>query len=333
MTRHRPGVWLAVAATLASGLAAAIAVGAPAPPPPARTAAACALDDVMAQLRAALAAPVAPSPAYRRYLRELLREAAATLPEESLRTAFAFERDPAMLEELAAALAARTDRLGEPGPLRAVAARATDDPDAAIRAAATRALRNTSTLEHAPEAYARLVADPAPEVRAAAAENLVVDNREVFGGAHGPAADTAVLAAAAAADPATAAHILRNVSTQAIGGTAARALHDLLAAPSAELRAAAATALGGVSASEAAAARNALLARFAAEREEAVRLAIIESIVRLGFAAALPDLDGLRALAPTLSTDIDEWRRVLELGLQEWSLLLREKRRLEQARP
>jgi hypothetical protein len=318
-------------AVLVLGLAAGapVAIGRPPPPPPATQGEACELTGLIAQVREGLDAA---SPAYRRYLRRLLREAAATLPERQLHDAFARERDPAMVEELAAALAARTDRLGEPGPLRAVAARAVEDADPRARAAAVRALRNTSALEHAPEAYPRLVADPDPQVRREAAQNLVVDNQEVFAGLHAPAAEAAVAAAIGAADPAVTAHVLGNVSTQAIGAESARALEGLLASPAVEVRVAAATALGGVPAQEGARARAALVELFHAERDPTVRKAILESIVRLGFARAVPDLEALRRVDPTLSTDIDEWIRVLDLDLQEWSLLLREKRRLEQAR-
>jgi HEAT repeat protein len=312
-------------------LISAIAVGgiAVASAPPAPAGATCEVDDLLAQVRGGLGHG---SPAYRKYLQRLLREAAPTLSESELRAAFESERDPAMIELIAGALAARTDRDGEPGGLLAVTARALNDGDPRARAAATRALRATSTLEHAPDVYKRLVQDPSQEVRREAAENLVVDTESVYGGQHGPAADTAVAAAIAADDPAVKARILEGVSMSAISHDSAAGLRRVLESSTAELRAAAVVALGGVPGGEAAGARAALIALYRVERDASVRIAILASIARLGFAAAVPDLESLRNVDPSLSIEIDEWIRVLGLGLQEWSLILREKQLYEQAR-
>jgi hypothetical protein len=198
---------------------AAVAGVALAAPGPATSAKTCEVDDLLAHTRGLEHR----SPAYRKYMQRLLREAATDLPEGELLAAFAAEHDPARLEMLAAALAARTDRSGEPGALRAVAARAVDDTDPRARAAATRALRGTSTLEHSPDIYKRLVHDPSPEVRREAAENLVIDNESVFGGQHGPAAETAVAAAVSSKDPAVTARVLGNVRRACSARSRARA--------------------------------------------------------------------------------------------------------------
>lgn len=310
---------------VAGATVAGIAVASPSAPPIGAT---CDVEGLVSQVRDGLGSG---SPAYKKYLQRLLREKAPMLPVSELRAAFAAERDPEMLEQLAAALAARTDRTGEPDGLRAVADRTTGG-DWKSRVAATRALRGTSALEHEPELYERLVRDPSPEVRREAAQNLIVDNDKVYGGAHGPAADAAVTAALASTDPAVTASVLANVSMSAISGDSAAGIRRLLASPSAEVRSAAATALGGVPAAEAAAARKALLGLYRTERDAATRIAILRSIARLGFAAAVPDLESLRDVDPSLSIEIDEWVRVLRLGLQEWSLILREKQLAEQAR-
>jgi hypothetical protein len=311
-------------------IAAAAVVGiSVASPPPGPTGATCEVNDLLAQVRGNLGRG---SPAYGRYLQHLLREAAPTLPEAELRAAFEAERDPAMIELLAGALAARTDRAGEPGGLLAVTARAVNDGDPRARAAATRALRGTSTLEQAPDVYKRLVQDSSPEVRREAAENLVADTESVYGGQHGPAADTAVAAALAADDPAVTARVLGGVSMSAISPESAANLLRLLGSQTVELRAAAVVALGGVPGGEAAGARSALISLYRAERDASIRIAILESIARLGFADAVPDLDSLRGVDPSLSIEIDEWIRVLRLDLQEWSLILREKQLYAQAR-
>jgi hypothetical protein len=46
----------------------------------------------------------------------------------------------------------------------------------------------------------------------------------------------------------------------------------------------------------------------------------------------VPEFQRLRSIDPSLAPEIDQWIRVLDLSLQEWSLILREKQRLQQAR-
>jgi HEAT repeat protein len=239
-----------------------------------------------------------------------------------------------MAEHLAAALVARTERGLEPEAMQAVAQRALADRDPALRAATIRALRRTGALERTGDLYERLVRDPSPEVRKEAATNLVEDNLEVYGGRDGPAANAAVAAAAAAAssDPKVTAQVLSQLMTGEISSESVSKIQQLLGHSSAEVRAAASTALGGVPAAEMASARESLLGMYRGERDTGVRKAILESIARLGFSGAVPELHRLRGIDPSLAPEIDAWTRVLNMNLQEWSLILREKQRLQQAR-
>ena len=49
-------------------------------------------------------------------------------------------------------------------------------------------------------------------------------------------------------------------------------------------------------------------------------------------ARAVPELQKLRGVDPSLAPEIDTWIRVLNMNLQDWSLILREKQRQQQAR-
>ena len=98
------------------------------------------------------------------------------------------------------------------------------------------------------------------------------------------------------------------------------------------LAALASLALGGVPAAHMASARESLLSMYRGERDAGVRKALLQSIAQLGFTGAVPELRALRGVDPSLAPEIDTWIRVLELGLQEWNLILREKQRLQQVR-
>ncbi len=298
-------------------------------PAPALQGEACSVEGLMDSIRRGLGSK---SEAYKRYLRTLLREAAVTLPDAQLRAAFARETEPQMVEHLAAALVARTERDADPSAMQAVAKRALEDPDPAVRAASIRAMRRTSATERLGDVYERLVRDASPEVRMEAATNLVEDNQYVYSGHHGPAADTAVAAAAASTDPKVTATILGKLSTEAISARSTDQLQGLLRSDDTGVRQAAATALGGVPAEQMASTRETLVAMYRDERDPAVRKALLQSLARLGFASAVPELQRLRGVDPSLASEVDAWIRVLGMGLQEWSLILREKQRLQQAR-
>jgi hypothetical protein len=297
-------------------------------PAPALEGESCSVQGLMDQIRRGLGSK---SEAYKRYLRTLLRESAVTLPDSELRAAFERETDPVMAEHLAAALVARTERGADPGAMQAVARRALEERDPAVRAATIRAMRRTSATENTGDMYERLVRDPSPEVRMEAATNLVEDNLHVYSGHHGPAADTAVAAAAASTDPKVAAKILGNLSTEAISAESAGRIKSLLGSDDVEVRKAAVTALGGVPAAEMDGARESLLSMYRGEQDVGVRKALLRSIAQLGFIRAVPELQRLRSVEPSLAPEIDVWIRVLDMNLQEWSLILREKQRLQQA--
>jgi hypothetical protein len=298
-------------------------------PAPGLEAGSCSVQGLMDQIRRGLGSK---SEAYKRYLRTLLRESAVTLPDSELRAAFEREADPIMAEHLAAALVARTERGADPSAMQAVARRALEDRDPAVRAATLRAMRRTSALENTGDMYERLVRDPSPEVRQEAATNIIEDIQHVYSGFYGPASDTAVAAAAASTDPSVAAKILGSLDTQKISANSASRLQSLLRSDDAGVRKAAATALGGVPAELMASARESLLGMYRGERDAGVRKALLQSIAQLGFSGAVPELQRLRSIDPGLAPEIDAWIRVLNLGLQEWSLILREKQRLQQAR-
>jgi hypothetical protein len=297
-------------------------------PAPALQGETCSVQGLMDSIRGGLHSR---SEAYKKYLRTLLREAAVTLPDAELRAAFERETDPLMAEHLAAALVARTERGADPEAIRAVARRALEDRDPAVRTASIRAMRRTGAIERTGDMYERLVRDASPEVRMEAATNLVEDNQFVYSGHHGPAADTAVAAAAAASDPKVTAKILGNLSTEAISAESAGKLRELLRSDDAGVRQSAATALGGVPSAEMASTRESLRSMYRGERDTGVRKALLRSIAQLGFSSAVPELQRLRNVDPSLAPEVDTWIRALGMDLQEWELILREKQRLQQA--
>jgi hypothetical protein len=330
MNRLRLNVLSALALCL--GLLAPHRAPAAAPdasPPPALKAGTCSVEGLMDSIRRGLHSK---SEAYKHYLRTLLRESAVLLPPEQLHAAFEREYDPVMVEHLAAALVARTERGLEPEALQAVARRAVEDSDPSVRAATVRALRRTGALERTGDLYERLVRDASPEVRMEAATNLVEDNLEVYGGHDGPATDAAISAAVASSDPKVTARVLGQIMTVEASPESARKLEQLLSSDSAEVRAAASTALGGVPAAQMASARQALVGMYRDEKDASVRKAILQSVAQLGFAGSIPELQRLRAMDPSLAPEADAWIRALNTNLQDWSLILREKQRLQEAR-
>jgi hypothetical protein len=328
MNRTAPFRALLLALTLLPLLPAPAAAQVLAPGPALRGES-CSVEGLMDSIRRGLQSD---SAAYKKYLRTLLRESAVTLPDAELRAAFERETDPVMLEHLAAAMVARTERGADPGALKAVAQRAVEERDPTLRAATVRSLRRTSAIENTGDLYERLVRDPSPEVRQEAATNLVEDIQHVYAGALGSATDTAVSAAAASTDPKVTARILGTLDTQQVGADSARKMQSLLRSDDAEVRKAAATALGGVPAEHMASARESLVGMYRGEKDAGVRKALVQSIAQLGYASAVPELQRLRSLDPAMAPEIDAWIRVLGMDLQEWSLLLREKQRLQQAR-
>jgi HEAT repeat protein len=287
---------------------------------------ACPMDWMVQSARAGLTDG---SPAYQRYMKALLKEAALTMPVEELLAAVAAERDPAMLEVLGAALATRASYDEDPGLVAPLLERAALDGDPQLRAAAVRALRATGSVETMAAlggevSYELLVQDPEPAVRAAVADNLVAENNDVYGGRDARVADAAARVAAASPDPNVAATILGGISMEQASADSIASIKQLLAGADPQLRAGAALALG--SAPPSAATKKQLVERYRRETDRNVRVAILQALARLGQSSAVPTLRALRGVAePELDAEIDLWIEVLGLGLQEWHLILREK--------
>ena len=298
----------------------------------------CSLTAQLETLRAGLGRGSGP---LKTFLRKQLRERAATLPEAELRAAFERERDPTMIEELSGALAARMARHNEPSALRSVLERAVQDRDPAARAAALRGLRGAASVEAMEKLggvdYTALIKDSSKEVRQAVVANLLSESAEVYFGHDRAVSEQAIAVALAArsgpsGDPALAAKLLGEISTESVGAAAVTELLSLLDAPPepslGELRAAVVLALGGVPASESARVVRRLLDLYRQDDSQVVRRAVLGSLCRLQMAKALPTLEALRPIDLHLSKDIDAWQQALRTGLQEWTLLAREKQRI-----
>lgn len=290
----------------------------------------CNVDTLFDDARAGLAAG---SPALRRYLRELLVEAALVTPDEVLLRQLEREDDPAMIEALAAALANKAETVGDATLVAGLLKRALQDTDPARRAAAVRGLKGTGSVELMRASgtdvdYERLIRDESPEVRAAVVENLVVEDEDVYSGHSAELSEAALAVAAASEDKAAAARLIEQTSTEAIGSEAVTALTATLEDEDPSLRAAAARALGGVSPANGKAAVPELLARYRTDDDLDVRRAILGSLARLERTRAVPHLTALRPVDARLHGEIDAWIAVLEMGLPEWHLIVREKSRL-----
>jgi hypothetical protein len=274
------------------------------------------------------------SPALKRYLAQLMREAALEMPTELWIRAIERETDPAMLEVLGSALAAKAEQLEEPGLIEALLKRAIASDDPALRAAAIRSLRGAASVElmAAQKAgvdvdYARLIKDEAPQVRAAVVDNLINEDDAVYSGHDRAMSEAALEAAFACDDPAVTAQVIAGVSTEAVGANAAKKLARTLDDDSPALRAAAARALGGLSPTVRGDMRDVLVAQYRRDEQLEVRTAILESLARLDRQRAIPTLTSLRPVDARLEREIDSWVRVLSLGLPEWALIVREKTR------
>ncbi len=296
---------------------------------PLSRAATCSLATMVDDLRAALREG---SPALKSYMRLRLKESAMTLPPQALREAVERETDPDVLEVLGQALASQAGNAQEPGLLKPLLERAARDADPASRAAAVKGLRGVGSVELLAKGgdvtYEQLVRDPSPEVRAAVADNLVHESAKVYFGHDKAVSEAAVSTALASPDPELAAKLLGEVSMEQVGPEAVSRLTGQLRSDNPKLRAAAATALGGVPGTSQASARGALVDLYRSETDPSVRKAALEGIARLGQGSALPVLQSLRGVDPSMDPELDAWTKALGTGLQEWHLLLREKQRL-----
>lgn len=272
------------------------------------------------------------SPALQRYLRNLLQEAALITPNDVLLQRLRDEDDPAMLEALGAAVAHKAETMDEPSLVAGLLGRAARDGDPALRAAAVRALRGTGSVELMANAavdvdYLRLVRDPAPQVREAVVENLVVEDDDVYSGHSAELSEAAFAVARQADDAAVRARLVAAISTERIGADTAAWLTLTLHDDQRGVRVAAAQALGGVGPEHAGSARAALVARYLVDDDVEVRRAMLAALARLERARAIPILETLRTVDARLDAEVDAWIAVLRLGLPEWSLVVRERGR------
>ena len=273
------------------------------------------------------------SPTLKRYLREQFKEAARSMPSEELLAAVAQEHEPAVLEVLGAGLAAKAGFVEDPALVQPLLQRALSDGDPALRAAALRSLERTGSVEMMEKnggvvTYSQLIRDPSPEVRAAVAGNLIAENAKVYFGHDKRVSEAAVSAAVASPDPSVAAKLLREVSMEKVGPEAVDQLRGQLRSDNADLRAAAASALGGVPGPQTAGARDSLVELYRTEKDPAVRKAALQGIARAGFGGSRATLESLRGVAPGMDPEIDAWLSALKLNLQDWTMILREKERI-----
>lgn len=289
----------------------------------------CSVDSMINDVRLGLKKG---SPAFKKYLKNFLKEAAPGIPFEQLRSAFEQERDPEMVEALGGALAARSSRNADPKQISPVLARINREGDPAAKAAAIRGLRGIGSVEAIGKvgglSYAELLRDASPEVREAVVGNLIEENTKVYFGHDKAVSETAVTAALGSNDPKLAAKLLREVSMEKVGHETVQQLSQNLHNEDPTLREATIKALGGVPGSESATVRNSVLDLYRSDNDPQVRKAALESIARLGMGGSIATLESLRSVDPSMSKEIDAWITALKKGLQEWSLVEREKQRL-----
>jgi hypothetical protein len=321
---------VARAALLAAGLGLLPAQGLAAGEAPALQQMTCTVEGMLEDVRVGLKEG---SPAYQRYVRARLKEAALAMSPDALQAAFGQERDPAVLEVVGEALATKASNAEAPELIQSVLSRASQDADPRLRAAALKGLRGAPSVEFMAKngnvvTYEQLVRDPSPEVRQAVAENLVAESAQIYFGHDKTLAETAVAVAAASPDPAVAARLLGEVSMEQVGPETVGRLTQQLRAEDVGVRAAAAKALGGVPGVEAEGVRRSLMELYRGDKDPAVRKAALEGLARLGQSGARPLLQSLRGVDPAMDPEIDAWLSAMKLNLQEWHLLLREKQRI-----
>lgn len=280
------------------------------------------------------------SPAWRRYVMELLRGILEDLPPEQLWAKVEAEEDPEVLEALSALWVMRFNLTGDRSVLERVLDKAGREADPARKAVMVRALRASdepssevlARAESTRQAYRQWVKDAAPEVRETVVGNLMEEAGRDFGRSQG-VAEQAVALASEADDPKTAVGLLSASSIEAARTPAVDSVRRLLQeSEHPEVRAAAARALGTVQVGETERTLKALTERFATEGSREVRSAILESISRLGLVGAVPVLQKLKGVDPGMDGEIDTWLTLLASQPQTWNLLLRDKQALEHGR-
>jgi len=296
----------------------------------------CTLDHLVAQLREASRLG---SPAYTSYLFDLVTSLARRLPVERVLAMLETERDPTVLEALGRVLCEYHAETGNGAVLGRILRRARGDADPLARAALVRSLRATAepasvtlrALEsNGVPTYDALVRDRSPEVRRAVVDNIAQEIESSSG--HDPdTAREALRVARASSDARTRAEILEHVSlehaSEADLSSASALIHD--EAP--DVAAAAARALGTVPAERASDAAFDLVRLYREPISRAVRSAILAAVVQLRFAGAIPVLESLVPVDPSMSAEISAWIAAIRTGYQLFDEIAREKARLERS--
>lgn len=264
----------------------------------------------------------------------MIAQVAAATPFEELRSLVAQEQEPKVLEALARATVLRAyvlERIGDVVELKPLLDRLASEANPILRAVVIRSLGET--LEPVSGLYVNLIQDSAPEVREAVVANILTAEKMSYG-YNKDFAQRAIAAAFAAKsiDPRASAKILEGVDIRTANPESVNQVMSLLLAEDVALRKGAAVALGTVGTTEAQRVLQTLAVRYREESERSVRKTLLQAIVRIGFADAVPLLLSLRSIDSVLEAELDSWLAALQLHRQEWESVLREKEKLAKAR-
>lgn len=277
-----------------------------------------------------------PSKEYQIYLHRVFARMAPGLGDDEVLRLFMEEREPAGLLMLGVELAGRFNKSGDRRLLDALMERAQNDADPVLRARAVACLKHVgdagseSLAEHGVATYDQLILDPASEVREQVAENLR-DEHTLSVPRVRATGLTSLRAARATDDPALAARMVEKLTLDSGGAEELVELEALVHEGSgARLRAAAAKAMGSLPVSQRDDATELLLREYRRQTSPEIRRAILAALVRLHFAGAVPILESLRGVDPAMQGEIDKWLAVLAQGQQQWYLLERQKKWLDE---
>lgn len=290
----------------------------------------CTVDQILASLRGS------PSHEYRIYLHHLFGRTASTLGDDELERLFRDERDPTALLILGVHVAERFNKNQTRALLDALMQRAQHDPDPALRAQAVASLAHLGNTgaqalgELGVATYDQLILDPASEVRDQVAQNLWEEHTTSVPRMR-ETGRVALRAARATDDPRLATRLIEKLTLDTAGAEERADLGWLVReGQTPELRTAAARVMGSLPAAERDSATEMLVSEYGRQSAPVIRAAILAALVRLHFAGAVPILESLRPLDTRMSGEIDKWLTVLAQGRQEWHLLMRHKKWLDE---
>jgi hypothetical protein len=283
------------------------------------------------------------SPAYRGYLRAQLQSIAETLPADELWSLLAAEKEPEVLQLLGETWTRRYGASHDVRILEKLVAHLSSRKEPTLRAALVRAFRHTmqpstelrgGAALKARHVYAAWVKDEAPEVRQAVVENVQEEAARNIGYSR-DVAESAVTLSEQTSDPKVKAALLTASSLKDARPLAVTRVRGMLQkGEHPDVRAAAAIALGTVETLEQIQSNTqALVEQYATETDRQVRIAILESIARLGLGKAVPVLQRLREVDASLHGEVDRWLALLASNPQTWSLLEKDRRASETRAP